>query len=105
MADGSDTLAATIAPDRLVTGLKAFAEEHGGCKAVIEYVGRKGARIVLLGRDGTWGDQFTSSTDIARVACEQAGLEVEKGWERELIDHMRPSNDLWRSMGRRSFAR
>lgn len=98
-------MATTVAPDRLVAGLKDFAEEHGGGKAVIEYVGRKGARIVLLGRDGSWGDQFTSSTDIARAACDQAGLEVERGWERELIDHMRPSNDLWRSMGRRSFAR
>jgi hypothetical protein len=105
MADGSDTLTASAAPDSLVAGLKAFASEHGGGKAVIEYVGRKGARIVLVGRDGSWGDEFTSSTDIARAACAEAGLEVERGWERELIDHMRPSNDLWRSMGRRSLAR
>ena len=34
-----------------------------------------------------------------------AGVEVENEWERELMEQMRPSNDLWRSMSRRSMAR
>jgi hypothetical protein len=108
MADGSDTTM-TAAPElpsgSLVSGIKSFAAGHGGAKAVIEYVGRRGARIVLVGEDGTWEDQFAGGTDIARRACETAGVEVENEWERELIDQMRPSNDLWRSMGRRQLAR
>jgi hypothetical protein len=108
MADGSDTTL-TMEPAApsggLVSGIKSFAAGHGGAKAVIEYVGRRGARIVLVGEDGEWADEFASGTDIARQACETAGVEVENEWERELIEQMRPSNDLWRSMGRRQLAR
>ena len=108
MADGSDTTLTTetTAPaGNLIAGIKSFAAGHGGAKAVIEYVGRRGARIVLVGEDGAWDDQFASSTDVARSACETAGIEVENEWERQLIEQMRPSNDLWRSMSRRTLAR
>ena len=110
MADGSDTTLATEsvpaeAPSGLIAGIRSFAAGHGGAKAVIEYVGKRGARIVLLGEDGEWGDQFADGTDVARAACLKAGVEVENEWERELMDQMRPSNDLWRSMSRRSLSR
>ncbi|GGO15171.1 hypothetical protein [Micromonospora parathelypteridis] len=111
MADGSDTTltaeqtAGEQAPHGLVAGLKAFAAGHGGAKAVIEYVGKRGARIVLVGSDGEWGDQFADDTVAAREACAKAGVTVENAWERELMDQMRPSNDLWRSMARRTMAR
>ena len=98
MAEGSDTT--------LTADIKSFAVGHGGAKAVIEYVGKRGARIVLVGEDGEWTDQFAADgTDVARKACETAGVEVENAWERELMEQMRPSGDLWRSMSRRSMAR
>lgn len=110
MADGSDTTltadpTADQAPNGLVAGIKSFAAGHGGAKAVIEYVGKRGARIVLVGSDGAWADQFADGTDVARQACAKAGVAVENAWERELMDQMRPSNDLWRSMARRTMAR
>lgn len=111
MADASETTLTTEltvpveAPAGLVAGIRSFAAGHGGAKAVIEYVGKRGARIVLVGEDGEWADQFADATDVARQACAKAGVEVENEWERELMDQMRPSNDLWRSMGRRSLAR
>lgn len=107
MADGSSTtLNETTEPaGDLVAGLKSFAAAHGGATAVVEYVGRRGARIVLVGEDGEWADLFAQSTDVARQACETAGVAIQNEWERELIDLMRPSNDLWRSMGRRSLSR
>ncbi|MEO3743250.1 hypothetical protein [Plantactinospora sp. B5E13] len=111
MADGSDTTPTgdqTVAGQThngLVAGIKAFAAGHGGAKAVIEYVGKRGARIVLVGEDGVWADQFADGTDVARQACATAGVAVENEWERELMDQMRPSNDLWRSMARRTLAR
>ena len=109
MADGSDTTPSTgtvtEAPDGLVSGIRSFATVHGGAKAVIEYVGKRGARIVLVGNDGEWSDQFADDTNVARQACESAGVEVENEWERELLEQMRPSNDLWRSMSRRAMAR
>ncbi len=106
MSHGSDTtMTAVSANSGLVAGLKSFATGHGGATAVIEYVGRRGARIVLVGQDGTWGDHFADSTDTARAACAKAGVGVENEWERELVEQMKPSNDLWRSMGRRIFSR
>lgn len=111
MADGSDTTlmddptVAADAPNGLVAGIKSFAAGHGGAKAVIEYVGKRGARIVLVGADGEWGDQFADGTDVARLACARAGVDVENEWERELMDQMRPGQDLWRSMARRTMAR
>jgi hypothetical protein len=113
MAEGSDTTLTsttltterTDAPGGLVSAIKSFAAGHGGAKAVVEYVGKRGARIVLVGQDGAWGDQFADGTDVARQACDAAGVEVENEWERELMEQMRPSNDLWRSMSRRSLAR
>lgn len=106
MADGSDTTVTLEHPaGNLISGLKEFAGAHGGAKAVIEYVGRRGARIVLVGNDGEWGDQFAESTTIAREACEKAGVSVDNEWERELIELMRPTNDLWRSMAKRTLSR
>ena len=110
MADGSDTTLTTEeitaeTPQGLVQGIRSFAAVHGGAKAVIEYVGKRGARIVLVGEDGVWADQFADGTDVARAACATAGVTVENEWERELMDHMRPSNDLWRSMARRTLTR
>ncbi len=107
MADGSHTTLTLEkpVPSDLVAGIKSFAGDHGGAKAVIEYVGRRGARVVLVGEDGAWADQFASTTDEARQACEKAGVVVENAWERELIEQMRPGNNLWRSMGRRKLSR
>src|ERR1700752_2013493 len=107
MADGSHTTMTLEppVPGSLISGLRSFAGDHGGARAVIEYVGRRGARIVLVGEDGVWADQFAPACDIARQACAKAGVVVENSWERELMEHMRPSSDLWRSMSRRSLSR
>ncbi len=108
MADGSSTTltnGSAGSAGGLASVIKSFATDHGGAKAVVEYVGRRGARVVLVGQDGTWSDQFAGSTQEARRACEVAGVPVENEWERELMEMMRPSNDLWRSMSRRKLAR
>lgn len=111
MADGDIALlterpeAGGPLPSGLVAGLQAFAADHDGARAIIEYVGRRGARIVLVGEDGGWGDQFAPGTDVARQACATAGIPVENTWERELVSQMRPANHRWRAMGRRSLAR
>ena len=46
MADGSDTTMTLSrpVPSSLVHDLRSFAGDHGGAKAVIEYVGRRGAQ-------------------------------------------------------------
>jgi hypothetical protein len=96
----------SVAPAGLVHGLRAFAAGHGGATAVIEYAGRKGARIVLVGGDGVTGaEQYAESTEAARVACAQAGVGIEHEWERELTEQMQVSTDLWSARGRRVLSR
>ncbi|HLU32771.1 MAG TPA: hypothetical protein VKZ74_01935 [Natronosporangium sp.] len=102
--DGADHPDPAV-PSGLVASLKSFAAAHTGATAVIEYVGRRGARIVLIGGDGTWGDQFASATDVARRACARAGVRVENSWERELIAQMRPAPRRRRDVARRTLAR
>ncbi len=70
----------------IVADLKSFTTEHDGATAVIEHVGRRGARIVLVGEDGVWADRQAPATDVAREACRAAGVPIENGWERELAD-------------------
>jgi hypothetical protein len=83
-------------PKGLVSGLRAFASGHGGATAVIEYAGRRGAKIVLVGSDGAAAeDQYVASTEAARAACERAGISVEHEWERELTEQMSTVTDLW----------
>jgi hypothetical protein len=89
----------------LVAAAKAFAVAHGGAKAAVEYLGKRGALVVLTGADGEGAELPAASIEAARAACEQAGVAVDNGWERELTELTRPTNDLWRSRSRRSMSR
>ena len=47
---------------KLASQITAFAQQHGGsAEGQIAYVGQAGARIVLVGSDGTWGDLMAPS--------------------------------------------
>jgi hypothetical protein len=106
LVDAASDRPGTPTPAALVAGLRAFAANHGGASAVIEYAGRKGARIVLSGRDGSdGGEQYAESTEAARAACAKAGITVEHEWERELTEQMRVSTDLWGARSRRALTR
>lgn len=49
--------AAVTAPPKAVAAVRAFVQQHGGfARAVVENLGRAGARIVLVGDDGAFGD-------------------------------------------------
>lgn len=85
--------------------VREFAQAHPGVTAAVEYLGRKGAMIVLASTDGETTEVPVASLDAARAACEQAGVAVDNGWERELTELARPANDLWRSRSRREMAR
>ncbi|HEV7824422.1 MAG TPA: hypothetical protein VGP02_05910 [Mycobacteriales bacterium] len=77
-------------PVALVSTLKSFASAHGGsATAVVEYVGRGRVRIVLVGADGSWGDEVVGDVGTARAAAEAAGLTVKDSWDRELTASVR----------------
>jgi len=89
----------------MAKAIKDFAELHGGAKAVVEYLGKRGVRIALVGNDDSLGELLAPSTDVAREACERAGVAIDNGWDRELADLTRPEKDLWRSRTRRTMLR
>ncbi|NUR69392.1 MAG: hypothetical protein HOU81_01085 [Hamadaea sp.] len=89
-----------LSTEDLVVAVKAFASAHGGARAAVEYLGKRGALVIVTGADGEATHLPTTSIEVARDACDQAGVAVDNGWDNELTDLIRPSNDLWRSRGR-----
>lgn len=75
------------AVQRAVVRMRAFAAAHDGATATVEYLGRNGARVILLGGDGVYGDVVLGSPDrsgaeLAEQVCATAGLEIAE-WDRE----------------------
>ncbi|MFD9705536.1 hypothetical protein [Lentzea sp. NPDC059081] len=64
-----------------------FVKAHGKpgtpVKAVVEPIGRAGARIVLVGADGAMGDVLTEDVETATQAVEAAENVEQAEWDRE----------------------
>jgi hypothetical protein len=72
-------------PAAVVSALKSFAAAHGGADAaVVEYVGRGRARVVVVAADGVWGDEVVPDLESGKAAAEAAGYTVADSWDREL---------------------
>lgn len=69
---------------RAVATVRAFVAAHGKpSRAVIEYVGRAGARIVLVGADGILGDVVVPDVAGGEAVCAAVeGVEVSE-WDRD----------------------
>lgn len=81
--------------------LRAFLKRHGdGVVAVINHVGRVGARIVVIAPDGEFGDALASSVDAASAICGRLGLPVRE-WDRETTGLLAPSQADRIEMGTR----
>ena len=85
---------AALSPhDREQVGrLRGFVTEHTGpATAVIAYTGRSGARIVVVAGDGAFGDAIVSGIEAGAAVCEQAGIPMADGWDRQLSAQLAPS--------------
>jgi len=72
--------------------LRGFVAAHGGSgQAVVEYLGRVGARIVVVAADGNKNDAIAPSDETATEICERGGIAVADGWTRELTAAIAPS--------------
>jgi hypothetical protein len=86
---------------RTARRLTDFAGEHDGAQAVVENIGRYGARIALVGGDGRWGDQVVADTKRAELACRLAGIQAHEGeWPRELSSAVVNTRYEWWKMGK-----
>ncbi|MFJ4833955.1 hypothetical protein ACIP79_29190 [Streptomyces sp. NPDC088747] len=78
--------------------ISAFAKEHGGAEGHLEYLGQRGARIVLVGEDGGWGDLVVPTYAIAEEAVRQAGITVHQEFDGEFAAKVRTGPYEWKRM-------
>jgi hypothetical protein len=64
--------------------------EPAGTVAVVERLGRPGARIVVVAADGRFGDAVVSSVAAAERICDELGVPRQE-WDRELSARISPS--------------
>lgn len=84
---------------RLAKQINAFAKSHGGsAEGQIAYLGQRGARIVLVGENGEWGDLVAASHDVAVQAVERAGITVHKDFDGDFAAKVRTGPYEWSRM-------
>lgn len=84
---------------KLASQITAFAQQHGGsAEGQIAYVGQAGARIVLVGADGVWGDLMADSVGTARQATEEAGITVHETFDGAMAEKVRTGPYEWSRM-------
>ncbi|WP_028803417.1 hypothetical protein [Streptomyces sp. 142MFCol3.1] len=83
---------------RLAQRISAFSKEHGGAEGQVAYIGQKGARIVLVGEDGDWGDLVAPTYAIAEQAVQKAGITVHEDFDGEFAAKVRTGRYEWTRM-------
>ncbi|MBU7599670.1 hypothetical protein JGS22_019095 [Streptomyces sp. P38-E01] len=84
---------------RLAKQIDAFARSHGGsAEGQVSYLGQRGARIVLVGENGEWGDLVATSHEIAVQAVERAGITVHKDFDGAFAARVRTGPYEWSRM-------
>lgn len=106
MAETAPGGATLVPPRAAVAAVRRFAAAHGGsATAVVQHLGVRGARIVLVGADGVWGDQVVDSVERGRAVCAAAPVSVVEAWDRELTAALRTPAVRRRRMGRGPLSR
>jgi hypothetical protein len=83
---------------RLAHQISAFAKAHGGAEGQVAYIGERGARIVLVGADGGWGDLVAPDKEIAEKAVEKAGITVHETFDGEFAAKVTTGPYEWKRM-------
>lgn len=92
-----------VVPAAAVKAAKSFLAAHGKtARAVVENVGRAGARVVLVGEDGALGDVFVPGPAAGEALIERIeGLEAAE-WDRETVSTTRIGAGHRRKMAARA---
>ncbi|MFF7974726.1 hypothetical protein [Streptomyces sp. NPDC007905] len=83
---------------KLARQISAFSKAHGGAEGQVAYIGERGARIVLVGEDGGWGDLVAPNTTIAEQAVQKAGITVHESFDGEFAAKVRTGPYEWKRM-------
>ncbi|MEI5099910.1 hypothetical protein RB200_16755 [Streptomyces sp. PmtG] len=83
---------------KLAKLITAFARAHGGAEGQVAYLGQEGARIVLVGADGGWGDLVAPTHAIALRAVERSGITVHDDFDGEFAAKVTTGPYEWKRM-------
>lgn len=83
---------------KLARQIESFAGRHGGARGQVAYLGEPGARLVLVGADGSWGDLVAPSMQSATAAAEAAGVALQEDFDGELAAEVRTGPYEWTRM-------
>ncbi|GGX74678.1 hypothetical protein [Streptomyces fructofermentans] len=83
---------------RLAKRIEGFARSHGGAEGHIAYIGQAGARVVLVGEDGEWGDVVARTYAIAEQAVKKSGITVHESFDGEFANKVRTGPYEWTRM-------
>ncbi|WP_181805306.1 hypothetical protein [Streptomyces shenzhenensis] len=83
---------------RLAQQIGAFAKAHGGAEGQVAYIGERGARIVLVGADGGWGDLVAPTYGIAEQAVAKSGITVHESFDGEFAAKVQTGPYEWKRM-------
>ncbi|MFD6289601.1 hypothetical protein [Streptomyces sp. NPDC060205] len=83
---------------KLAKQISSFAAAHGGAEGQIAYLGQKGARIVLVGEDGEWGDLVAPTYALAEEAVKQSGITVHEDFDGDFANKVRTGPYEWTRM-------
>ncbi|MFJ9626010.1 hypothetical protein [Streptomyces sp. NPDC101181] len=83
---------------KLAREIGSFAKEHGGAEGQLAYIGQAGARIVLVGEDGAWGDLVAPTYAVARSAAEKSGITLHAAFDGEFALKVRTGPYEWSRM-------
>ncbi|MFE9683784.1 hypothetical protein [Streptomyces sp. NPDC006285] len=83
---------------RLASQISSFAQAHGGAEGQIAYLGQMGARIVLVGEDGEWGDLVAPTYALAEEAVKRSGITLHEDFDGEFANKVRTGPYEWTRM-------
>ncbi|MGW0712733.1 hypothetical protein ACWD4G_43550 [Streptomyces sp. NPDC002643] len=98
MADTKQDAKAERSAAKLAKQIGTFAKAHGGAEAQVAYIGQRGARIVLVGEDGSWGDLVAPTYAIAEQAVRKSGVTVHEDFDGELAAKVKTGPYEWTRM-------
>ena len=83
---------------KLAKRIDAFSKAHGGAEGQVAHIGERGARIVLVGDDGTWGDLVARTQEIAEKAVEKSGITTHESFDGGFAAKVRTGAYEWKRM-------
>ncbi|MEU0052403.1 hypothetical protein ABZ299_35775 [Streptomyces sp. NPDC006184] len=83
---------------KLARRISAFSKAHGGAEGQVAYLGQRGARIVLVGEDGGWGDLVAPTFAVAEQAVRASGITVHESFDGEFAAKVRTGPYEWKRM-------